>query len=271
MVESLVRTLNSSQSFGPHCDIISEKTLNVLAHIALDHQGKEQAAEAESIKAAAEYLQRNSSQEQKRLASAVIMLVTINLTGKHQCVQYVDSDQKPVVIRRLFNLLRETDADTRANAKQALLNIADLPEGFQKASAEVCVNFEILDELFAYRAAKPLLSLLPKISEYPHPPHLIGKLLPLHRVYLETLHRLMEKYEDAIVQAIDTVNPATKLAPFLAAKGKASKDALGCLELICARDTFNKELLRKFVEKYGEEMELQALKEVHPTMVRILG
>lgn len=271
MVESLVRSLNSPKSFGPHKDIISEKALNVLAHIALDHQGKEQAAEAESIKAAAEYLQRNCSQEQKRLASALIMLVTINLTGKHQCVSYVDSESKPIVIRRLFNLLRETDADTRANAKQALLNIADLPEGFQKTTAEVCVNFDILDELFTFRAAKPLLSLLPKITDYPHPPYLIGKLLPLHRLYLETLHRLMEKYDEAITQAVDTVNPATKLAPFLAAKGKASKDAVNCLELICQRDLFNKELLRKFLNQYSEDLRLSELPEVAPIVQRILA
>ena len=262
MVQSLVRTLTSPKSFGPHKQIISEKALNVLAHIGLDHQGKEQGAETEAIKAASEYLQRTSSQEQKRLGSAVVMLLTINLRCKHQCVEYVDSDQKPVVVRRLFNLLRETDPDTRSNSKQALLNIADLPEGFQKATAEVCVNFEILDELFKFRAAKPLLSLLPKITEYPHPPLLIGKLLPLHRVYLETLHRLMEKYEDAITQAIDTVNPATKLAPFLSAKGKASKDAVECLELLCSRDPFNKALLRKFLEKYGHEMDLSSTKAV---------
>jgi hypothetical protein len=55
--------------------------------------------------------------------------------------------------------------DLRKNIIVALTNIAELPEGFQTVTWQLCDKIEILDEVFGPSAVKPLHNFLSKLSD----------------------------------------------------------------------------------------------------------
>jgi hypothetical protein len=79
------------------------------------------------------------------------------------------------MIERLY----ENREDLRKNIKVALINIAELPEGFYKITNELSDKLELLDEVFGPRAVKSLAELLPKAEEYEDclniEPHLLAR------------------------------------------------------------------------------------------------
>ena len=64
--------------------------------------------------------------------------------------------------------------DMRKNLKVALMNVAELPDGFLKIAHEISDKVEILDEIFGPKSIKALHQLLPKISQYENPPEIRG-------------------------------------------------------------------------------------------------
>ena len=98
----------------------------------------------------------------------------------------------------------------------------------------------LLDELKQYRAIKPLTNLLPKLSAYEKPPKVEKKKAKKCKRFVKALAFLINKYDQAVIEAVDTVNIATKLGPFLAKKTKASKYAAGALQRVIAADPHNK-------------------------------
>jgi len=52
----------------------------------------------------------------------------------------------------------------RNNLKVALINVAELPDGFLTICRELSDKVEILDEIFGPRCVKALHELLPKIN-----------------------------------------------------------------------------------------------------------
>lgn len=97
------------------------------------------------------------------------MATTIALDGKYQAISSEPGQKAPVLLH-LYGILESQLSDARTNSKQALQNIADLPEGFDKCADIISVNIEILDEVFNFRAVKPLVRLLPKLNSYSTPP-----------------------------------------------------------------------------------------------------
>jgi len=68
-------------------------------------------------------------------ASLVIMSCSINLDGKKQIVNEVDQKDEPRIIKLMINrLIMDEYPDLRKNLKVALMNVAELPEGFLKIS-----------------------------------------------------------------------------------------------------------------------------------------
>jgi hypothetical protein len=180
------------------------------------------------------------------------MSVTILLAGKKQAV----ADKH--IVKNLFKQLVGLDEDIRTNAKQSLINIADLPLGFEIAVSELSRDLMILDEIFSHRAVKPLTNLLPKLSSYENPPFIDEHLKPKKfKRFIKALAFLLKKYEDGVVAAVNTVNIATKLAPFLAKQYKTAKYAAKCLKKVGKRDQHNKALLLRFVKDFGDQNKLK--------------
>jgi hypothetical protein len=163
------------------------------------------------------------------------------LAGKKQAV----ADK--YIIKNLFKLLVGIDEDIRVNAKQCLVNISDLPLGFEMTVATMSKDLMILDELFSFRAVKPLTNLLPKLHTYPKPPKIKKKNAKKLKRFVKALAYLCNKYEQAIVEIIDTVNIALKVGPFLSKACKADKHAAQLLKHVVKKDDHNRQLLAGFV------------------------
>jgi len=97
----------------------------------MNHDGKYELIENEVIKHAWRYL-RSDSYEMRLNASLVLMSATIHLVGKHQALQ-ADANGNLACIEAIEEkLMNKGDPDLRKNLKVALINIAELPEGFHK-------------------------------------------------------------------------------------------------------------------------------------------
>jgi hypothetical protein len=102
--------------------------------------------------------------------------------------------------------------------KRALINIAELPEGFLKITHELSDKVDILDEIFGPSAVKSLHNLLPKLTDYHDPLRIDNKEISnKYMRYIKSLAFIIKKYkEDAAQVAKDeTINFSEKLAPYL--------------------------------------------------------
>ena len=117
------------------------------------------------------------------------MSVTILLAGKKQATE--DSH----IVKNLYKLLQGVDEDIRINAKQCLINISDLPLGFEMSAATLSRDLMILDELYTYRAVRPLSNLLPKLSAYEKPPKVEKHKAKKYKRYVKALAYLVNKYD----------------------------------------------------------------------------
>ena len=231
--------------------VLQELTLNVISNMALNHLGKIEACEAKAIESSGRFLKKHCSVEQKKLAAAVVMSVTIALEGKFQAVRIVKGEN-PTILKRLYKLLIDEVDDIRDNAKQCFLNISDLPEGFDKSVVILSQNINILDEVFGIKCIKPLARLLPKLSAYSDPPNLEKKYHPLYQRCIHSLKFLLEKYPSGVHEAIDTVNISQKLGPFLTESSGVSEETAHVLRHICGKCQHNKEILKNFIEDHGD-------------------
>lgn len=227
-------------------DRINELTLNVISNMSANHNGKSEACEGMAIEAVGRFLKKKATEEQRKLAASVIMSVSIALDGKYQAVRCA-KDDTPVILKRLYSLLLTQVKDIRDNAKQCFLNIAELPEGFDKSVIILSKNIHILDEVFGTHCIKSLARLLPKLSSYKNPPNIDSSELPMYQRCIKSLRFLIDKYEQAVNEAIDTVNISQKLGPFLAESSGVCEDAAHLLKKIISKCSHNKEILRVFI------------------------
>ena len=229
---------------------LQELTLNVISNIAANHTGKVEACSGKAIEAAGRFLKKKATNEQKKMASAVIMAVSIALEGKFQAVR-IEKSSKQIILKRLYQLLLTDMQDIRDYAKQCFLNFSDLPEGFDKSVIILSQNITILDEIYGVSCVKPLSRLLPKLSSYSDPPNIDNTKLPEYQRCIQSLKFLLEKYSEAVEEAIDTVNIAQKIGPFLADNSGVADEAAHILKIICGKCSHNKEIFKSFVSEFG--------------------
>ena len=111
--------------------------------------------------------------------------------------------------------------DLRKNLKVALINVAELPDGFLKICHELSDKVEVLDEIFGPRCVKGLHQLLPKLSLYDNPPEIRGSEIEVnledYRKYMKALAIIFEKYKEEAAQVAmdETINFSEKIAPFI--------------------------------------------------------
>jgi hypothetical protein len=147
------------------------------------------------------------------------------------------------------------EADIRKNLKVALINIAELPEGFLKITHELSDKMDLLDEVFGPRSVKALHNLLPKLSDYADPFKIDAEtIVSKYSRYVKSLAYIISTYKEEAAQvAVDqTINFAEKLAPFLNPETGLQKETILCLREVCSIDQYNCHILQKFLSKHGE-------------------
>ncbi|CAD8171232.1 unnamed protein product [Paramecium pentaurelia] len=164
---------------------ITYLSLEVLSKICANHEGKEEAINENAINIANRYLD-SPLQEEAYFATILIMNCTINLEGKKQCV-HVENDE---IIQKLISLLNK---DFCKDVKQALINIADYPEGFIIITKLLSNNYETLDDLLGPRVVIALAKLIPRgLENYDN-----------YKQYGRTLCKFLRDYNDAIFIALE--------------------------------------------------------------------
>ena len=227
----------------------------MLGNVSINHEGKQECIDHAVLLHAWRYLE--SAVYAERLnASLVLMACTVHLTGKQQAIRFQEPKGQPKIVQTMIARLREGGfPDLRKNLKAALINIAELPEGFLLVAHELSAETELLDEVFGPRAVKALHSLLPALGEHADPLRVDAELVGAKCArYLKSLAHIFKKYkEDAAQVAIDeTINFSEKLAPFLSPETQLQSEAVLCLREVCALDQYNCHVLRGFLERFGD-------------------
>lgn len=243
-------------------------SLRVLGNMSVNHAGKQECIDNHVINSSSWFLDESYTDlyEDALNTSLVIMSCSIHLDGKKQIVKELDEEGGPRIIKLMINRLAATDQfpDFRKNLKAALVNIAELPEGFLKICHELSDKVDILDEIFGPKSVKALHQLLPKLSQYENPPEIRGSELEQnldnYARYLKAMAETFERHkEDAATVAMDeTINFAEKIAPFINPNLLLQKEALICLNEIRI-DRYNCHVLHKFLQEFGHQ-ELVAAK-----------
>jgi hypothetical protein len=87
--------------------------------------------------------------------------------------------------------------DLRKNLKVALINIAELPEGFLKITHELSDKTDLLDEVFGPRSVKSLHNLLPKLSDYLDPLRIdSNEVETKYSRYIKSMESIFRKYKE---------------------------------------------------------------------------
>ena len=124
----------------------------------------------------------------------------------------------------------------RKNLKVCLINIAELPDGFNKIILELSDKMDLLDEVFGARSVKALHNLLPKLSDHADPLHM--EAAAKYSRYIKSLAYIMKTYKEEAAQvAVDqTINFSEKLAPFINPETGLQKETILCLREVCGID-----------------------------------
>ncbi|KAL4510611.1 hypothetical protein ABPG72_004765 [Tetrahymena utriculariae] len=232
--------------------------LDCLAKICVNTQGKEEGIQLKVINTANNFLD-SPINEEKKYSVVLIMNCSIHLDGKKQCT-YVDDDN---LIRKLIALLDSKDENLRVDVKQALKNIAELPDGFLVITAKLAHNLNYLKEVFFVKQGnhrvfeQPVLlalaKLLPKTSELPNPPNLpANKVLDYEKYCIAICYFILNQEEvihDALEQIVKLVE---KLAPFLLFRNnKQLQDMVAHTLQKLIQDPETKRQLIQYIMKYG--------------------
>ena len=230
-------------------NLLNELTLNVFSNLALNNKGKSECCEFKVIEAVGHFLKsKNPTNQQKKMAAATIMSIAIAFEGKYQAVR-IDKGG-PIILKRLYKLLLGDIREIREYAIQCFHNIGQIAEGFDKSVVILSQNISILDEVYGITSVKPLARLLPKLSTYKNPPRIDLTDLQLYQRCILALKFLLNKYNKAVDEAIDTVNIAQKLGPFLDDEAGVVEETLDILTLICSKDDHNRSVLLSFTQQY---------------------
>lgn len=146
--------------------------------------------------------------------------------------------------------------NTKQNAILALQNISELPEAFVKIVHNLHDDLLLLNEVFGIKSLKGLAELLPKLSKYKNPPNVDKDKLPLYSKYIKGIIYFIKVYDEEAINLLihETVNFNQKLGPFFIMNdNKMHKQAKSIINRICIKDNHNKQIIQRFLEKYGGE------------------
>ena len=116
--------------------------MGCIALISVNHEGKEETITNDTILTSNLYLM-NDHIDVVNYAVSVMMFASIHLEGKKQCIKPEDDE----IIKRLIELLNHDNLDIVTNVRQTLINVADLPKGFNIITKYLSTYIESLENV----------------------------------------------------------------------------------------------------------------------------
>jgi hypothetical protein len=226
---------------------IAELCLRVLGNMSLNHDGKQECIDHKVIERSYTYLiaGKERSYNDALNTSLILMSCSIHLEGKNQIISAVteegsDDEIFSCILKAIINRLKKQEYHAlRGNLKITLENVAEKPDGFATITLLLIKKIEILDEVFGYRAVKPLHNFLPEMKCY-------DKYLELDepeeyfkgQYVVKALSYFFKKYQEdaAQVAIVETVNFAERLAPWINPNLDSIKEVFSCLYEILPMD-----------------------------------
>lgn len=251
---------------------MKEILLNIVKNITLLKQGKNETISEDMISTISKFL--SSEKDNERLfSSSFMMCVSNNITAKKMISSYSNSiTGRYEILENLCELLKinkflnhsngfnsnlDLLQDTKNNSISALKAISELPEAFIKIVDILHDELVLLNEVFGIKALKGLAELLPKLSKYKNPPVVEKEKVALYSKYIKGIIYYIKHYDEEAIGLLinETVNFNQKLGPFLIMNdNKIYKQARNIINKICCKDNHNKQIIHKFIEKYGGEI-----------------
>lgn len=149
---------------------IAELCLRVLGNMSLNHEGKQECIDNKVIERSYTYLIAGNgrSYEDALNTSLILMSCSIHLEGKTQIIELMEEGEEepePIILNAIINRLKKQEFPSlRGNLKITLENVAEKPDGFSAITHLLIKKIEILDEVFGFRAVKPLYNFLPEMK-----------------------------------------------------------------------------------------------------------
>jgi len=224
--------------------------LGCISLIAVNHEGKEETITNKLIRTSNLYLM-NDHIDVVNYAVSVMMFASIHLQGKKQCIMPEDDE----IIKRLIELLNHENLDVVTNVRQTLINIADLPKGFNIITKYLSTYIESLENIFGSTSIIPLYSLLECVDEVPFFNSSNFEHLKVFANAISYFINSDKQVNEALQYSIEkTCRITTKLLPFLLCHSDRDFQAFvaKAIEKIAEEDEVNRLAIRLFIEKHGD-------------------
>jgi hypothetical protein len=151
---------------------IAELCLRVLGNMSMNHAGKEECIQFDVIQRSYSYLEAGNGRPYNYAlnTSLILMSCSIHLDGKNQIIELEeegDDEPESVILNVIINRLKKQEHPAlRNNLKITLENVSESPRGFKAITLLLIKKIEIFDEVFGYRAVKPIYETLPPMSKW---------------------------------------------------------------------------------------------------------
>ncbi len=138
----------------------------------MNHAGKEECIQFDVIQRSYSYLEAGNGRSYNDAlnTSLILMSCSIHLEGKQQIIELEeegDDEPEPVILNVIINRLKKQEHPAlRNNLKITLENVSESPRGFKAITLLLIKKIEIFDEVFGYRAVKPIYETLPPMSKW---------------------------------------------------------------------------------------------------------
>lgn len=237
------------QTFDTYETKIRYLCLHCTSLISMNDDGKEVSISDNMIHVANKYL-KHEDHDLVNAAVKVIMFSSIHLFGKRAAT----SSQNDEIIQNLISLLEHQSKDIVRNAEISIVNISDLPKGFQKICMYFAAHLAHLDKIFGPTAIVPLYSLLFRIDV---PPFVTPENKDSALKYATAISYFVTstKHKDeALNYAIEkTCKMVDRLTPLLLMHDSPENQVqiAKAITIICSDDEVNRLGFQNFVAKHG--------------------
>ncbi len=167
--------------------------LDCLSKITENEEGKQEAIDHEVLQNIVSYLD-SSCKKEVYYSVFLVSNITLHLEGKKAAIDFNDK----VIIKKCIANLEMDSPDIVFNVKQVLMNVSDLPVGFQAITELLLDKVSLLDDIFNVRSVISLAGFLPLASELTNPPCIPIDQQPRLVKYVKVLCYFLLKYDQAI-------------------------------------------------------------------------
>lgn len=137
------------------------------------------------------------SAETVKYAIAVIMLTSIHLNGKKQCIYDAKGAISTEILTKLIKLLKSSDQLIKKDVVECLRIISQLKEIFLAITELMAKDSQLqfLNEIYSSKVVMALADLLPEARDLEQPPILPSLKVHEYKLYVKALNYFLNQFD----------------------------------------------------------------------------